>query len=188
MDKQFFTVGCCGLDCGLCPRFYTQGSSRCPGCCGEDFEQKHPSCSFITCCVKKRDLEVCGECSDFPCPKFDRETGAVDSFVTHRRVMQNQYFIKESGIAAFIEQQKRQMGILRTMLERYDEGRSKSLYCLAATLLSLGSLDESLTEADKVVEEQAVEKEDIKNRSKILREILDRHAVEENQELKLRRG
>ena len=108
MDKQFFTVGCCGLDCGLCPRFYTQGSSRCPGCCGE--------------------------CSDFPCPKFDRETGAVDSFVT------------------------------------------------------LGSLDESLTEADKVVEEQAVEKEDIKNRSKILREILDRHAVEENQELKLRRG
>gem|GEM_PF-3991072 len=22
----------CGLNCGLCPRYYTDGASRCPGC------------------------------------------------------------------------------------------------------------------------------------------------------------
>jgi hypothetical protein len=98
MSKKFYTLGCCGLDCGLCPRFYTEGSSKCPGCYGLDFENKHPSCSFITCCVKKNGLEVCGECSDFPCPKFDKETGENDSFITHRRVILNQNLIKESGI------------------------------------------------------------------------------------------
>ncbi|HNR04634.1 MAG TPA: DUF3795 domain-containing protein, partial [Bacillota bacterium] len=49
MGKKIHTLGCCGLDCGLCPRFFTEGASRCPGCCGVDFENKHPSCSFITC-------------------------------------------------------------------------------------------------------------------------------------------
>ena len=68
--KTYPTIGCCGLDCGLCPRFYTVGHSRCPGCAGPDFFNKHPSCSFITCCVKKKNLEVCAECSEFPCPKF----------------------------------------------------------------------------------------------------------------------
>src|SRR4030043_2461389 len=68
--KEYPTIGVCGLDCGLCPRYYTQGTSRCPGCGGPDFFNKHPSCSFITCCVKKKNLEVCAECSDFPCSKF----------------------------------------------------------------------------------------------------------------------
>ncbi len=56
--RKYSTIGVCGLDCGLCPRYYTVGTSRCPGCCGPDFFNKHPSCSFITCCVKKKDLEV----------------------------------------------------------------------------------------------------------------------------------
>jgi len=37
---------------------------RCPGCCGPEFFNKHPSCSFITCCVKRNDLEVCAECDE----------------------------------------------------------------------------------------------------------------------------
>ena len=107
MNKKYFTLGCCGLDCGLCPRFYTEGSSKCPGCYGVDFENKHPSCFFITCCVKKKGLEVCCECNAFPCSKFDKETGETDSFITHRRVIQNQNYIKEHGIIAFIEQQNK---------------------------------------------------------------------------------
>ena len=187
MNKKLYTLGCCGLDCGLCPRFYTEGSSRCPGCCGDDFEKKHPSCSFITCCVKKKNLEVCGVCGDFPCPKFDKETGEVDSFVTHRRVIQNQNFIKESGIAVFIEQQNKRMNILQTMLECYDDGSCKSFYCLATTLLSLKSLNESLLKADKEIEEKSVGKDDLKSRAKILKEILTQLAGEENEELKLRK-
>jgi hypothetical protein len=187
MDKKFFTLGCCGLDCGLCPRFYTEGSSKCPGCCGADFGNKHPSCSFITCCFKKKGLEVCSECCDFPCPKFDKEIGETDSFVTHRRIIQNQNFIKESGMAVFIEQQNERMKLLQTMLECYDDGRSKSFYCLSAALLSLKSLNESLLKADKDIKEKSVDKEDLKGRAKVLKEILNQFADEENEELRLRK-
>jgi hypothetical protein len=187
MSKKLYTLGCCGLDCGLCPRFYTEGSSKCPGCYGVDFENKHPSCSFITCCVKKMDLEVCAECGDFPCPKFDKETGETDSFVTHRRVIPNQKFIKEYGVTVFIEQQKRRISILQNMFKSFDDGRCKSFYCLATALLSLKSLDESLLKADKIIKEKSIEKTDVKSKAKILREILDQCAIEENEELKLKK-
>ncbi len=182
--KKIHTLGCCGLDCGLCPRFYTAGSSQCPGCCGPDFEIKHPSCSFITCCVKKKGLEVCAECGDFPCRKFDKETGQTDSFITHRRVIQNQKFIREYGIPAFIEQQTERMRLLRTMLECYNDGSCKSFYCLAAALLSLTSLNESLSLAGK----QIIDDGKAKIKAKILKQILSEFAVKENIELRLRKA
>lgn len=147
-NKKYPTIGCCGIDCGLCPRYYTAGTSRCPGCYGEKFELKHPSCSFITCCVKKRGLEVCAECGDFPCQKFDKETGERDSFVTHRKIMSNQKLIAETGIGTFIEQQRQRIAFLETALQRHDNGRNKNLFCLAAALLSVESLNESSSFAE----------------------------------------
>jgi hypothetical protein len=55
--KKYHTLGCCGIDCGLCPRYYTEGASRCPGCFGENYKKKHPPCSFATCCVKNNNLK-----------------------------------------------------------------------------------------------------------------------------------
>ena len=188
MSKKIPTLGCCGIDCGLCPRFYTEGSSRCPGCYGVDFEKKHPSCSFVTCCFKKKNLEVCGECGDFPCPKSAKETGEFDSFVTHRRVIPNQNFIRESGIGAFMEQQTKRMSILQTMLESYDDGSCKSFYCLATALLSLQSLNDSLVKADREITEKSVGKEDLKSRAQILKGILNEFAAAENEELRLRKA
>lgn len=166
------TIGCCGIDCGMCPRYYTAGTSRCPGCGGEGFETKHPSCGFITCCVKKHGLEVCAECDDFPCKKYDKETGEHDSFVTHRKVMSNQRRIIEAGIDAFLEQQQRRIVFLEAALARHDDGKSKNFLCLAATLLSLDSLNEALAMADS---------------GKNLRDALTRFAEVEGQELKLKK-
>ncbi len=109
--KIFPTVGCCGLDCGLCPRYYTVGTSRCPGCGGPDFFNKHPSCSFITCCVKKKNFEVCAECSEFPCSKFksDEEYQQLQessSYPSCKKVISNLNFIKKHGIEKFIKQQR----------------------------------------------------------------------------------
>ena len=188
MGKKIPAIGCCGLDCGLCPRFYTEGSSKCPGCCGVDFEKKHPSCSFVTCCIKKKNLEVCGECSDFPCPKFDKETGETDSFITHRRVIYNLNFIKKSGITAFIEQQNKRMSTLQTMLDYYDDGSCKSFFCLSAALLSLESLNKSLLKTAEEIKEKSVGKEDKKSKAKILKAVLNQFAGEENEELRLRKA
>jgi hypothetical protein len=175
--KLYPTIGVCGLDCGLCPRYYTVGPSRCPGCCGPEFFNKHPSCSFITCCVKKKNLEVCAECSDFPCSKFksDEEYQQLkesSSYPSYKKVMPNLSFIKEHGIEKFIAQQKKRIRLLETMIDNFDDGRSKSLYCKSATLLDLGDLRDSLDKTIEKTKTDGIEPNDIKTRAKIFKDIL----------------
>ncbi len=184
--KTHPTLGCCGLDCGLCPRYYTVGNSRCPGCCGPDFWQKHPSCSFITCCVKKRNLEVCAECSEFPCSKF-KDAGKYDSFLTYKKVIQNLNFSKEHGVEEFIEQQKKRIELLLTMLKHFDDGRSKSFYCIATTLLSIKDLKGALDNAEQKIKEDKSESDDTKTRAKLLKGFLNDIAAREGIELTLRK-
>lgn len=155
MHKNHETIGCCGIDCGLCPRFYTKGDSACPGCGGLNFQEKHPSCGFLTCCVAKNGLEVCSDCKEYPCKRFDSEKKGYDSFVTHKKVFANLDFIKEKGINLFIENQKIRMELLRDLLNRYDDGRSKSFYCTSCALLPLeilGKIQEFTNNLDTSME------------------------------------
>ncbi len=176
--KTYPTIGACGLDCGLCPRYYTVGTSRCPGCCGPDFFEKMASCSIITCCVKKKNLEVCGECPEFPCPKFkepeEYQALETSSYPPYRKIMPNLNFIKEQGIKAFIEQQRKRIGLLETMIGDFNDGRSRSFFCRAAALLDVTDLENSLAEATR-----RIKTADIKSRAKILKEILNEIAVKE---------
>jgi len=184
--KAYPTLGCCGLDCGLCPRYYTVGSSRCPGCCGPDFFSKHPSCPFITCCVKKKNLEVCAECNEFPCSKLEG-LDACDSFITHGKALHNLNFISEHGIEEFLKQHRKRIDLLETMLKHFDEGRSKSFYCIAAALLSITALEESLRDSERRMKADKIRLDDAKARARILREFLNDSAAREGTELKLRK-
>ena len=188
--KKYPTLGCCGLDCGLCPRYYTEGRSRCPGCCGPGFFDKHPSCGHITCCVKKKNLEVCAECNDFPCQKFDSWFGneAYDSFVTHKKTEPNLDFIRKHGVEKFIEQQKERIKFLKDMLEGFNEGRSQSFYCIAAALLSVDDVGKSIDSAKREVKTLDVRKDDVKSKAKILRKIIQDVADKKGIDLKLRKA
>lgn len=186
--KTYPTIGVCGLDCGLCPRYYTVGPSRCPGCCGPDFFNKHPSCSFVTCCVKKKNLEVCAECSNFPCSKFksDEEYQQLkesSSYPSYKKVMPNLNFIKKHGIEKFVRQQKKRIKLLETMIENFDDGRSRSFFCKAATLLDLTSLENSFDAASKKIKADNIESNDIKTKVKILKSILSEIALKKGVEL-----
>jgi len=141
--KKYNTIGCCGIDCGLCPRFHTKGDSVCPGCGGVNFREKHPSCGFLTCCTIKRGLEVCSDCKDYPCGRFNSEREGFDSFVTHKKVFVNLDLIKIDGIGYFISQQRSRMNILADFLDNYDDGRSKSFFCLVCALLPVDALQEA---------------------------------------------
>jgi hypothetical protein len=164
------TIGCCGIDCGLCPRYYTDGSSRCPGCAGDE---RPFSCGFITCCVKKHGLPVCAECGEYPCAKYaDREKIEKDSFVTHKRMFQNQGMIREVGLDAFLAKQAERMAFLDDALGNHNDGRSKGFYCLAAALLTAENLKDALNRADT---------------GENLRNVLNEYAAAEGQELKLRK-
>ena len=175
--KTYPTIGVCGLDCGLCPRCYIVGPSRCPGCCGPGFSSKHPSCSCITCCVKKKNLGVCAECSEFPCSRFksDEEYQQLEessSYPSYKKVMTNLNFIKEHGIEKFIGQQKKRIKLLETMIDNFNDGRSRSFYCKSVALLDLTTLKDSLDKAIQKLKTDNIKLNDTKTKAKILKNIL----------------
>ncbi|MFX0044001.1 MAG: DUF3795 domain-containing protein [Candidatus Hodarchaeota archaeon] len=185
-EKKHPTIACCGLDCGLCPVYYTKGPSRCPGCCGPDFFNKHPSCSIITCCVKKKSFETCAECNEFPCSKIDK-WDKYDSFISHQVSLSNLNLIKEYGIEEFSSQQKRRIELLEKMLEDFNEGRSKSFYCIATALLPIKDLKYALEESERKIIKEKVDSKDIKIKSKILKNNLNNIGNKHGLVLKLKR-
>ena len=183
MNKEFKknnTIGCCGIDCGLCPRFYTQGNSACPGCGGSDFKAKHPSCGFVTCCVVKNGLETCADCSDYPCSRFDAEKNGLDSFVTHKKIFPNLDAIQKIGMDAFIDQQKTRIGILVDFINHCDEGRSKSYFCLSCALLPVEILQDCQQFMSSIKSTL-----DVKEKNKLLRNHINSEAMKLNIDLKL---
>ena len=186
LQKQYPTIGICGLDCGLCPRYYTEGTSRCPGCCGADFFNKHPGCPFITCGVKKKNIEVCSLCNEFPCSKFDG-WDASDSFISHKISNSNLNLIKQHEIENFFEQQTKRIKLLETMIKNFNDGRQKSFYCLATALLSISDLETSLNKARHTIRTEGINFDDVKVKAKILKGFLNDYANREGIELKLRK-
>ena len=184
-NKKYYTLGCCGIDCALCPRYYTEGKSKCPGCFGENFAEKHPPCSFVTCCVKNHDLEVCGECNDFPCEKYRNEKILKDSFVTHKKMMKNQESVQRNGIEKYIKEQNIRITILEKILSDYNDGKNKSYYCIATALLTIESLNQSLVETKNRMQTEKIPDNDYKSKTRILKSILEEYADKEHVELKL---
>ena len=186
--KKYPIVGACGLECGLCPRYHTDGPSRCPGCGGEDFGQKHPSCGFITCCVKRKGLEACAQCAEWEtCQRLKRSLAAgetVDSFISYRPLAANLAFIRENGLEAFVSGEREKIKLLRYLIENYNEGRSKSYYCLSCQLLPLDDVREVVAEAEK----SGIENLGPKEKAKILKTAISSLADRLNIDLKLRKG
>ncbi len=184
--KMLPIIGCCGIDCGLCPRYHTVGSSRCPGCASPDFFERHPTCGFITCCVKRRKLEVCSQCDEFPCSRFEYWADG-DSFVTHRKSLPNLESIGTEGLDRFVDQQGKRMSLLKTMLDEFDDGRSRTLFCTATALLPMVALEESLHHAQEQVRQDKAKSGDVKARTRILRGLLDDCSAKAGVDLSLKR-
>jgi hypothetical protein len=68
------------------------------------------------------------------------------------------------------------------MLQEFNEGRSKSYYCIASTVLKIEELKEALDKAKK--ESKGL---DIKEKSKSLHSIFDEIATQKKYYLKLRK-
>ena len=68
------------------------------------------------------------------------------------------------------------------MLQNYNEGRSKSYYCIAATVLQIEELNAALIQAKR-----DSSKLDIRDKSKVLHSILDETAKRKHYLLKLRK-
>jgi hypothetical protein len=109
-----------------------------------------------------------------------------DSVVTHQKIKPNLHFIRKQGLDKFLRQQRERMGLLEKMLKDFNDGRSKSFYCIATTLLPVTELKALLGEAERKVKLEKVKADDIKTKAKILRGLLNDFAAKGGVELKLR--
>ena len=175
---QFST---CGLNCGLCSRYYTVGSSRCPGCAGEGFSDVHPTCGILSCCQRKS-LEYCFECDEFPCDKYN-SWGDSDSFITHRNYFSDMEKAKRIGMNAYRAELDEKIGILETLLKNYDDGRRKGLICLAVNLLDLQDIKVVM----KQIADETTPDMPLKERAKAASRLFEEMAQQRGILLKLRK-
>ena len=144
------------------------------------------ACAFLNCALKKKAVEFCGFCEENKtCEKWrkNREMGKKgDSLLSYQKVEDNIAFIQKNGMAEFEKQQKTREKLLREMLTEFNEGRSKTLYCVAATILEIGELERVLDEA------RAKSKElDLKEKSEVMHSLLNEIANNKKYLLKLRK-
>ena len=95
-------------------------------------------------------------------------------------MFENLDFIKDNDIEQFIEIQKIRMIILNDLLSNYDDGRSKSLYCISCVLLPIEKLQEVHEFAQKMDSDKK-----LKERAKVLKDFLTTIAHSLHIELKL---
>jgi len=162
MQIKYPEVGICGLSCRLCPTFHTTSKSRCGGC--KSAYRMSAGCPFITCAIKKKGIEFCWQCEENEtCDKWSihRLAGkSSDSFKCYQTLEEDIAFIKKNGIEDFIKNQGIRERLLNEMLNEYNEGRSKSYYCIAATVLQIEQLESALFQAHKEAKNLSIKEVD----------------------------
>jgi len=138
----------CGLNCSLCPRFRTTGSSRCPGCGGEDFYEKHPTCGVISCSQRHGGVEYCFECSDYPCDRYTSKNDK-DSFISYMNGASDMETAKTHGLPYYLDRLSRKSEILDVLLRDWDNGRLKAYFCRAVNVLPLEDLELAMSQLTK---------------------------------------
>lgn len=156
-QREYPLFSACGLNCGLCPRYQMNGASQCPGCAGRDFLAKHPKCGVLSCSQRKG-FAYCYQCDEFPCPKYDGADQS-DSFITHLHQFRDMEKAKRWGIDAYRQELNEKVGMLEQLLANYDDGRRKSLFCLAVNLLETEDIKHVLEQLTSEAQSDAPLKE-----------------------------
>jgi hypothetical protein len=143
-------ASCCGLYCGLCPRFQSKAPSRCLSC---HLGEQHSYCSVYRCCVTKRGLFTCADCDEYPCERLLRVLGVeegLDSFISHKPALPNLDRIREVGLEAYLEEQRERLLLVEQLLADYNEGRSMTFYCAACALMPPDLVRQAMGELERM--------------------------------------
>lgn len=177
-------TGICGLSCQICPNYNTEAQSRCLGCKSEG--RMAVGCPFISCAIKKKGVEFCWDCEESKtCEKWrkHREAGKkYDSFKCYQKLEDDIRFIQQNGVEKFEKMQKIREHLLKEMLQEFNEGRSKSYFCIVATVMEIEEIKEALEKAKTTSKGLSIHE-----KSKLLHSILDEIAKRKKYHLKLRK-
>lgn len=184
MQIRYPEIGICGLSCRLCPA-YNAGEKRwCDGCKRE--KRMTVGCPFITCAVKKKGVEFCWDCKENnECERWLKHRAygkKADSFKCYQTLETDIAFVQNNGVATYEQEQKKREHLLKEMLQDFNEGRSKSYYCIAATVMDIEELKSAIVQAKTTSKGF-----DLKGRSKVLHEVVDDIAARKGYHLKLRK-
>ena len=171
----------CGLNCGLCPRYHTDGTSKCPGCAGEGFSLKHPPCGLLSC-SQRRGIEYCFLCGEYPCKKYEG-ANLSDSFITHKNQLRNSEKAKNIGVEAYEAELNEKIKILNDLLKNFDDGRRKSFFCTAMNLLDLQDISCVINQIIAEIETESPPK----TKAAIAVRLFEEMAQKRNVSLKLRK-
>jgi len=144
--RKYPLFSACGLNCGLCPRYHTDGASKCPGCAGVGFSDAHPPCGVLSCCQRKG-IEYCYLCDEYPCKKYDG-ADLADSFISHKNQFIDLEKAKQVGIKTYKAELNAKVKLLEKLLKSYDDGRRKGFFCIAVNLLDLQDIKSIMKQAD----------------------------------------
>lgn len=181
-QRSYPLFSACGLNCGLCPRYHTDGTSRCPGCGGKDFFANRPSCGIVSC-NRRHGIEYCFQCDEYPCERYNKGYTA-DSFITYRNVRKDFDKARNTGIEAYQAELNEKVEILQELLNHYNDGRRKSFFCLAVNVLELQDIRQVM--AQLKTETQPDEMSD-KERAAMAVGLFEQLAGQKGIELKLKK-
>ena len=140
--RENLSFSLCGLNCGLCSMNLNQ---YCPGCGGGEGNQ---ACSIAKCSLQHENVEYCFQCKNYSCEKYDN-IDEFDSFITHQHQKQDMEKFKKLGIELYSAEQQRKKALLNHLLDTYNDGRKKTLFCVAVNLLDLNDLENIVSELDE---------------------------------------
>ena len=129
----------CGLNCKLCSM---ELGGHCGGCgCGNQ------SCPIARCSLKHGGVEYCIQCLEYPCERY-AGIDTHDCFITSLRRKRDLEKLRQRGSERYAAEQRGKRNILDHLLAGYNDGRKKTLFCLAVNLLELDDLRTILENAD----------------------------------------
>ncbi|MBP3538369.1 MAG: DUF3795 domain-containing protein [Oscillospiraceae bacterium] len=172
-ERENQLLSLCGLNCGLCPMFL---GNYCGGC-----GNGNQSCKTARCSLEHGGIEYCYECKQYPCEKYQK-VDEYDSFITHRRQIADLERAQRIGIEQYNQEQREKVQILSHLLSNYNDGRRKTLFCVAVNLLELPDLQEVM---EKVRANADLPALPFKKQCAYVAALLQETATRENIELKL---
>lgn len=127
--NQLFSL--CGLNCGLCTM---RLGGHCGGC-----GNGNQSCKIARCSLEHGGVEYCCECPHYPCEKYEK-FDEYDSFITHRNRNSDMEKLRNIGADRYNSEQAEKVRLLEYLLSSCNDGRRKTLFCLAVDLLELSDV------------------------------------------------
>lgn len=125
--------------------------------------------------------QYCFQCSEYPCEKYNG-IDEFDSFITHQNQKFDMEKAKRLGIDVYNAEQVEKAKILQMFLSNYNDGRKKTLFCVAVNLLELQELQMVLREMNHRPDMETLT---LKEKSAFVATLLQNAAASKNIDLKL---